>query len=381
MIRVGNKRLLPYAFLVLFLSINIFALAPKASALDIRGHSQGSTMTKEYFIYATLYGGKAHLFRCKRSGTSISHCKNITPKVGLGHANAIDHQWGSNYFYVYDGWCNPRTKASCTKGCFDFNGKKVNNSKCGTKANNKYRKTNSTAQGYAQYKDAKGTYFLKGFSGPNLIQVYRNGKLIKTITGLKSGELEDVMVDGKTGKIYYTTSSNGVLHLYGYNGNILSPASGSSSSSSSGSSSGSGGERIGKHRIVDGNDSYQKNSIPATESHYDGTVDTVFFGTIKDNGDGCQIFNVLTFFIELITYGLGIAAIIGFSVAGIMYLTAKGSLEQTTRAKKRISEIIIGLVVYAVLWALLNFLLPGGKINPTDQCKDPSPQEVTAVHM
>ena len=46
---------------------------------------------------------------------------------------------------------------------------------------------------------------------------------------------------------------------------------------------------------------------------------------------------------------------------------------------KGISEIIIGLAIYAVLWALLNFLLPGGKLNPTDQCKNSSPQETTAV--
>ena len=110
-------------------------------------------------------------------------------------------------------------------------------------------------------------------------------------------------------------------------------------------------------------------SKATTKSNYDGTVDTTFFGKIKGDDKGCSVFMVLNFIIEILTYGIGITAVIGISVFGIMYLTAGGDVGKTTKAKKRIYEIIIGLAIYAVLWALLNFLLPGGNLNSSNQCK------------
>ena len=58
------------------------------------------------------------------------------------------------------------------------------------------------------------------------------------------------------------------------------------------------------------------------------------------------------------TIGIGILGVIGISVVGIQYLTAGGSEEKTRKAKQRMLEIVIGLAVYAVMYAVLSWLLP-----------------------
>lgn len=92
---------------------------------------------------------------------------------------------------------------------------------------------------------------------------------------------------------------------------------------------------------------------------------------IKDDGEGCGVYMILNFIIEIITYGIAIAGAIGIVVTGIIWLTAKGSEEQVTKAKRRFLDIIIGLMVYIILWAILSLVLPGGILNGSTQCAAP----------
>ena len=64
----------------------------------------------------------------------------------------------------------------------------------------------------------------------------------------------------------------------------------------------------------------------------------------------------------ILTIGIGVTALIGITISGITYLTAKDNVEKTTKAKRRIFEIVIGLVAYAAIWGILTFLLP--EFNP-----------------
>ena len=59
---------------------------------------------------------------------------------------------------------------------------------------------------------------------------------------------------------------------------------------------------------------------------------------------------------DILSIGVGILGVIGISVVGIQYLTAGGNEEKTRKAKRRMFEIVLGLVVYAVLAALVSFL-------------------------
>ena len=79
-----------------------------------------------------------------------------------------------------------------------------------------------------------------------------------------------------------------------------------------------------------------------------------------DDGEGGGIFEVLNIVLTVLTYGVGIAATVGFVIAGFQYLTARDNEGQVAKAKQRMLQIVIGLFLYAMLWALLNFLLPGG---------------------
>lgn len=74
----------------------------------------------------------------------------------------------------------------------------------------------------------------------------------------------------------------------------------------------------------------------------------------RDDGIEC----VLKLVVEILGIGVGILGVIGISVSGIQYLTAGGNEEKTRKAKRRIFEIVIGLAVYAVIYALLAWLLP-----------------------
>ena len=74
-------------------------------------------------------------------------------------------------------------------------------------------------------------------------------------------------------------------------------------------------------------------------------------------GEDPVIFNIVSILI-------GIAGIIGIVIVGIQYLTAGGNEEQTRKAKRRLYEIIIGIAMYALIYALLSWLLPG--FDPTD---------------
>ena len=59
------------------------------------------------------------------------------------------------------------------------------------------------------------------------------------------------------------------------------------------------------------------------------------------------------------TAGIGILATIGIVISGVQYLTAGDNEDQVKKSKRRIFEIIIGLAAYALIAALLTWLLPG----------------------
>ena len=84
----------------------------------------------------------------------------------------------------------------------------------------------------------------------------------------------------------------------------------------------------------------------------------------KEGGDG-GIFHLLALALDIMGIGIGILGVVGISWAGIEYLTAGSSEEKTTKAKRRIYEIILGLASYVAIMGLSQWLLPGGVLNPS----------------
>ncbi len=79
-------------------------------------------------------------------------------------------------------------------------------------------------------------------------------------------------------------------------------------------------------------------------------------GQVCDNGKGDSIIHVLNLVVDIMTIGIGILGVIGISITGIQYLTAGGSEEKTRKAKRRMFEIVIGLVAYVLIYAVLKWL-------------------------
>jgi len=86
---------------------------------------------------------------------------------------------------------------------------------------------------------------------------------------------------------------------------------------------------------------------------------------IKGADDGTAVGHTIKTVIEIMSIGIGILGVLGITIVGIQYLTAGGDENQTRKAKRRLAEIVIGLVAYVGLSATINFLIPGGA-NPDD---------------
>lgn len=76
--------------------------------------------------------------------------------------------------------------------------------------------------------------------------------------------------------------------------------------------------------------------------------------------DDFDIDKILKLILNILVYGLGAAAVLGVIIAGIQYMTARDDVAQVARAKKRLIEIVIGLVAWALMFTVLNWLIPGG---------------------
>lgn len=85
-------------------------------------------------------------------------------------------------------------------------------------------------------------------------------------------------------------------------------------------------------------------------------VETAILTDCGKSDDGVMC--LLKLVVDILSIGIGILGVIGISVVGIQYLTARGSEEQVRKSKKRLLDISIGLAAYAVLYALLRWLLP-----------------------
>lgn len=111
----------------------------------------------------------------------------------------------------------------------------------------------------------------------------------------------------------------------------------------------------------------------------DNVVETTFFGNLKDDGAGCGVYTILNLIVDILSIGIGILAVIGITIVGTKYLTAKDNIDQVKKAKHRMFQIVIGLIAYVLLYAGVQWLLPGGKLNANQQCTTISDAELASL--
>lgn len=76
--------------------------------------------------------------------------------------------------------------------------------------------------------------------------------------------------------------------------------------------------------------------------------------------EGGVIFWLLKWVLRIMTAGVGIAAVGGIAYGALLYTTAENKPEQTKKAISVITNVVIGIVAYALMAVFLNFLIPGG---------------------
>ena len=80
----------------------------------------------------------------------------------------------------------------------------------------------------------------------------------------------------------------------------------------------------------------------------------------SDNIERTGFWGILLLAITIMTAGVGILAVGGIVYGSILYVTAGGSSEQVKKAVGIITNVAIGILAYGLMFALLNFLIPGG---------------------
>lgn len=76
--------------------------------------------------------------------------------------------------------------------------------------------------------------------------------------------------------------------------------------------------------------------------------------------EGSSIWSILLLTLNILTAGVGVVAVGAIIFAGFLYATAQDNAQQTKKALEMIRNTAIGLLLFAGMFALVNFFVPGG---------------------
>lgn len=91
-----------------------------------------------------------------------------------------------------------------------------------------------------------------------------------------------------------------------------------------------------------------------------GDTATFFDWGCSDGSGDNQILNVLGTILNWLAVGVSVAVLIGIVYGAVMYASAGGNEAQTKKAIGIIRNAIIALILYFAMWAILQYLIPGG---------------------
>lgn len=80
---------------------------------------------------------------------------------------------------------------------------------------------------------------------------------------------------------------------------------------------------------------------------------------LENNG----VYGILLLVINILSGGIGIAAVGGVVYAAVLYSSAGANPDNVKKAKEMFVNIGIGIVAYILMYSLLNYLIPGGLFN------------------
>ncbi|HYF96563.1 MAG TPA: hypothetical protein VD947_00830 [Patescibacteria group bacterium] len=108
---------------------------------------------------------------------------------------------------------------------------------------------------------------------------------------------------------------------------------------------------------------HQCGNLPNDDDNFKTKIN---FGCLGEDGPAGlgPIQDLIFALIRFLTIGVGIIITLSIIAAGIQYTTAEGNAESTQKAKKRIQNAIIGLIIFIFAWSAMQFLIPGGLFRP-----------------
>jgi hypothetical protein len=98
-----------------------------------------------------------------------------------------------------------------------------------------------------------------------------------------------------------------------------------------------------------------------------GGVETAIISCTQTGGgdsvENTGLWGILILTINIMIAGVGVLALAGFVYGGILYTTAGGNPEQVKKARMVFTNVVIGVIAFGGMFALLNFIVPGGVFN------------------
>lgn len=85
---------------------------------------------------------------------------------------------------------------------------------------------------------------------------------------------------------------------------------------------------------------------------------------ISCEGEGSTaIINIIKQVIKILTAGVGVAAFGAVVYGAFLYTTSEGSPDKVKKAREVWMNTVIGLLMFAFMVAITNFIIPGGVFN------------------
>jgi len=85
---------------------------------------------------------------------------------------------------------------------------------------------------------------------------------------------------------------------------------------------------------------------------------------ISCDGEGSTaLINIVKQVIQILTAGVGVAAVGAVIFGAVLYTTSEGSPDKIKKAREIWTNTVIGLLMFAFMVAITNFIIPGGVFN------------------
>jgi hypothetical protein len=102
------------------------------------------------------------------------------------------------------------------------------------------------------------------------------------------------------------------------------------------------------------------NNTSGVDPAMSGKTNPVTGGNCSDLSKCDVIQHYINPFVNFLAALVGVAVVVSLIIGGIQYGSSAGDPSKVTAAKNRMRNALLALVTFLFLYALLNFLIPGG---------------------